>query len=92
VRTKEHEKTVREALEKTKYWRYLHEKMNLSLKNSAVYVGLSKKTLDDYFLVIRVGELHGYDFKSNIDKKIGHLRGYIKSQPLKIKGRLSKMV
>jgi hypothetical protein len=27
-----------------------------------------------------------------LDKKIGHLRGYIKSQSLKIRGRLSKNV
>lgn len=49
-----------------KHWRYLHEKCNLSLTNSARIVGLSKKTLDDYFLIIRVGELHCYDFKNNL--------------------------
>lgn len=54
-KTKEPEKTVEEALFKTKYWRYLHEKGGLSLKNAAIKVGISKKTLDDYFLVLRVG-------------------------------------
>lgn len=34
----------------------LHEVANFSLKNAAKHIGLSKKTLDDYFLVLRVGE------------------------------------
>lgn len=55
-------------------------------------MGLSKKTLDDYYLVIRVGELHCYDFRSNLEQKIGHLRTFIKNQKLKIKGRLCKVV
>lgn len=54
-RSKEREKSISEALFLVKHWRYLHDKCNLSLKNAAEIVGLSKKTLDDYFLVIRVG-------------------------------------
>ena len=34
-RLKEHENTVAEALFKTKKWRWIHEKLNLSLKNAA---------------------------------------------------------
>lgn len=55
-------------------------------------VGLSKKTLDDYFLVLRVGEQHKYNFRANLDKKIGHLRAFIRSQPVKVTGRLTKQV
>lgn len=62
------------------------------MKNAATYVELSKKTLDDYFLVIRVAEFHGYDFKSNLAKKIGHLRAFIRKQPVKVSGRLPKYV
>lgn len=51
---------------------------------------LSKKTLDDYFLVLRVAEYHGYDFQSNLSKKIGHLRAFIRKQPMRVTGRLSK--
>jgi hypothetical protein len=71
-------------------WRMLHENCNFSLKNAAKVVELSKKTLDDYFLVLRVAEFHGYDFKSNLNKKIGHLRAFIRKQLVKITGRLSK--
>ena len=53
-------------------------------------MGISKKTLDDYFLVLRVGHFHRYDFTNNLDSKIGHLRAFIKSQPVKIQGRLPK--
>lgn len=91
-KSKEQENTVAEALFKTKMWRWIHEKLNFSLKNAAGFVGISKKTLDDYFLVLRLAKLHGYDFRSNLDKKIGHMRAYIREQPIKIKGRLSKQV
>jgi hypothetical protein len=68
----------------------LHINCSFSLKNAANMVELSKKTLDDYFLVLRVGEYHGYNFKANLNKKIGHLRAFIRSQPIKVTGRLSK--
>lgn len=55
-------------------------------------VGLSKKTLDDYFLVLRVAEYHGYNFEGNLAKKIGHLRAFIRNQPVKVTGRLSKEI
>lgn len=55
-------------------------------------VGLSKKTLDDYFLVLRVAEYHGYHFESNLTKKIGHLRAFIRNQPVKVTGRLPKEI
>lgn len=70
----------------------LHLNCNFSLKNAASMVELSKKTLDDYFLVLRVGEYHGYNFKANLTKKIGHLRAFIRNQPVKVTGRLSKEV
>lgn len=53
-------------------------------------VELSKKTLDDYFLVLRVAEYHGYNFEGNLSKKIGHLRAFIRNQPIKVTGRLPK--
>ena len=60
------------------------------MKNAASFVGLSKKTLDDYFLVLRVAKLHGYDFEGNLNQRIGHLRAFIRNQSVKIKGRLPK--
>lgn len=68
----------------------LHEVGNFSLKNAANFVGVSKKTLDDYFLVLRVGEELGYDYEANLKNKIGHLRNFIRSQPIKVRGRMNK--
>lgn len=55
-------------------------------------VGVPKKTLDDYFLAFRVAEHYGYDIQGNIDKKIGHMRNYIRQQPIKLKGRQPKVI
>ena len=46
---------IRDVLYKLKKWRLLHEQCNLSLINAAVEVGVQKKTLDDYYFIIRVG-------------------------------------
>ena len=46
----------------TKLWRELHEKKGWSLMDGAKLVGISKKSLDDYFLVLRTGVIHDYDF------------------------------
>ena len=70
----------------------IHEKFNISLKNAAKMVNLSKKTLDDYFLAFRVAEHYGYDMSENMDKKIGHMRNFIRQQPEKLKGRQPKHV
>lgn len=91
-KTKEQEKTIYEALYKTKTWRLIHETFNISLQNAAKVVQLSKKTLDDYFLVLRVGEQHKYNFSKHLNDKIGHLRAFIRKQPVKVTGRMAKEV
>lgn len=48
--------------------------------NAAKILGISKKSLDDYFLQLRLGELYGFDFTKNINKGIGVLRAYIKER------------
>ena len=47
-----------------KVWRELHERKKWSLIQAAKLIGISKKSLDDYYLVLRVGEIQGYDFAS----------------------------
>lgn len=41
---------------------------------------------------MRVGEELGYNYKENKEKKIGHLRSFIRNQPVKVRGRLHKTV
>lgn len=41
-------------------------------------VGISRKTLDDYYLQLRRAEDLGFDFDANKNKKMGVLRKYVK--------------
>ena len=55
-------------------------------------VGISKKSLDDYYLVLRIGDLLNFDFQNNLSNKMGDLRAFIKSSGQKITGKLGKDV
>lgn len=55
----------------TKIWRKLHEQKGWSLIEAAKLVGISKKSLDDYFLILRQGVIHGYDFAGNLTHGMG---------------------
>ena len=76
----------------TKIWRELHEKRGWSLIEAAKLVGISKKSLDDYFLVLRVGVIHGYDYASGLVEGMGDLRAFIKQKETKVSGKLRKQV
>ncbi len=43
-------------------------------------MGISKKSLDDYYLVLRVGEKLGYDYANNLENMMGDLRNFIRLQ------------
>jgi hypothetical protein len=38
-----------------KHWRGLFQKKKMSLKEAALVVGIPKKSLDDYYLLLRQG-------------------------------------
>ena len=48
------------------------------MQEAAKLVGVSKKSLDDYYCQLRLGELYHFDFYKYLDQKMGLLRGYIK--------------
>ena len=50
----------------------------MSLEDSAMKVGVSKKSLDDYLSQIRLGRINGFDFNKNKDEKVGKLRAFNK--------------
>ena len=54
---KEKERQIKNAIECVKVWRGIYEASNhkTSLMNAAKVLGISKKSLDDYFLQIRLG-------------------------------------
>lgn len=42
-------------------------------------MGITKKSLDDYYSQLRLAEKYGFDFYRNIDRKIGVLRMFVKN-------------
>ena len=58
---------------------------------AAKVVGISKKSLDDYYLVLRTGEVWHFDYANNLNKMMGDLRNFIRGFP-KITGKLTKEV
>lgn len=85
---------LRSVLENVKLWRHLHTKnKKLSLTEAAKLIGISKKTLDDYFLQLRLGELYGFPFQDNLDQKVGVLRAHIRKHEQKeLETRLPKEI
>ena len=49
-----------------------------TLDDSAKIIGISKKSLDDYLLQLRLGRKFGFDFNSNKNSKVGLLRSFVK--------------
>lgn len=63
----------------------MHPGRKINLQEAAAIIGISKKSLDDYYYQLRLGEKYGFDFKCHLDDKIGILRMFIKD--VKPKGR-----
>lgn len=54
------------------------QKVNLDV--AASLVGLSRKSLDDYYKYIRKAESFKFDFKSLSEEKIGVLRNFVRDR------------
>jgi len=80
------ERKISFVINKVMEWRKLYTGMiddngqiiKYSLEDAADKVGISKKSLDDYMLQLRLGKKYGFDFHQHKDNKIGILRTYIK--------------
>ena len=46
---------IRQVIQAVKIWRSLHESKRCNLTVAAKVVGISKKSLDDYYLILRSG-------------------------------------
>lgn len=83
-RTKE--RKIGYIIEKVNAWRKLYngiendygERTRYSLDQGAKIIGISKKSLDDYLLQLRLGRKYGFDFNLNKDSKVGVLRTFVK--------------
>ena len=80
------ERKIGYIIEKVNAWRKLYEGYKndrgifekYGLEQAAEQIGVSKKSLDDYLLQIRLGRSFGFDFNENKYKKIGFLRDHVK--------------
>jgi hypothetical protein len=80
------ERKIGYVIEKVFAWRRFYNGLKdendnyikYSLDKAAEKVAISKKSLDDYLLQIRLGRKYGFDFNKNKYKKIGVLRDYVK--------------
>ena len=83
-RTKE--RKIEFIVEKVNAWRRLYngfynengEYTRYSLDQAAKMVGISKKSLDDYLLQLRLGRKYGFNFNQYKTKKVGVLRAFVK--------------
>ena len=51
----------------------------MTLLEAAKLVGISKKSLDDYYCQLRLGELYHFDYLNHLHEKMGVLRYFIKT-------------
>ena len=88
------ERKIGYIIKKVYMWRkmycgFIDEKgrhVKLNLEDAADKIGISKKSLDDYLIQLRMGKLLGFNFNEHKNDKVGVLRTYIK----KNKGNLKK--
>ena len=82
------ERTIGAIVEIVFEWRKMYQGfkndkgkfVKYSAKKAAEILGLSKKSLDDYLLQIKIARSYGFDFNENKDKNIRVLREFIKSK------------
>jgi hypothetical protein len=76
------EKRIGYIVKKVFYWKGLrkHSELKMSLKDAADSVGLSKKTLDEYFNQIKEGKNYGFDFNKYKKDKVNVLRAFVKKK------------
>mmetsp|Transcript_23700 Transcript_23700/g.20586 ORF Transcript_23700/g.20586 Transcript_23700/m.20586 type:complete len:354 (+) Transcript_23700:294-1355(+) len=91
------DRSIGEVMELIKRWRSLYNKndvqnstrtnhaKSMTLQDAAVHIGVPKKTLDDYFLIIKKAQALNFDFNANQDQRFGIVRSFVKRQKGKVK-------
>jgi len=81
------ERTIREVMDLVNYWRSLHQGfvdkdskkvVKLSLGDAAKKVGVPRKSLDDYLLMMKHAKTNGFNFSANYDQRFGIVRNFVK--------------
>lgn len=78
------ERTINEVIQKVTLWRQLHKGVlnqgklvRYSLADAAVKVGVKKKSLDDYLLLLRQARRYDFPFNKHLGDKIGVVRRFV---------------
>eukprot|EP00330_Aristerostoma_sp_ATCC50986_P004665 CAMPEP_0114588146 /NCGR_PEP_ID=MMETSP0125-20121206/10922_1 /TAXON_ID=485358 ORGANISM="Aristerostoma sp., Strain ATCC 50986" /NCGR_SAMPLE_ID=MMETSP0125 /ASSEMBLY_ACC=CAM_ASM_000245 /LENGTH=74 /DNA_ID=CAMNT_0001784397 /DNA_START=855 /DNA_END=1079 /DNA_ORIENTATION=+ len=50
----------------------------MTLQEAAEKIGIAKKTLDDYMMVIKQAKALNFDFQNNRDQRFGMVRSFVK--------------
>lgn len=76
------ERTLDFIIRKVFQWKELRNLTDnkMSLVEAASMIGLSKKSLDEYFTQIKEGRKYGFDFNKYKFDKVNKLRGYVKKK------------
>jgi hypothetical protein len=82
------ERKIGYIIEKVFLWRKLYSgfiddngnMVKLTLEEAAERVGISKKSLDDYLIQLRIGKQNGFNFNEHKNDKVGVLRAFVKKQ------------
>ncbi|KAL4468489.1 hypothetical protein ABPG74_004992 [Tetrahymena malaccensis] len=83
-----HERTIREGIQLVTQWRNSHEYYKSKnqvkdLQEVAKDMGISKKTLDYYYLELRTAEFFNFDFDQHLNQRMGFLRQFIEDETKK---------
>lgn len=82
------ERKIGFIIEKVFLWRRLYKgfkdesgkDIQYTLEDAAKVVGISKKSLDDYLIQLRIGKSNGFDFNGHKNDKVGVLRDFVRKK------------
>ena len=80
------ERKIGYIIRKAYMWRKMYSgfidergrRIKLTLEEAADKVGISKKSLDDYLIQLRIGKMLGFNFNEHQNDKVGILRSYVR--------------
>ena len=64
--------------------------IKMSLEKAALKVPITRKSLDDYLMILRCGGKFGFDFNRHKYDKIGVLRSFVRKKKIEERKRLIK--
>ena len=80
------ERKIGYIIKKVYMWRKMYSgfidekgrKIKLTLEEAADKIGISKKSLDDYLIQLRIGKMLGFNFNEHQNDKVGILRSFVR--------------